>query len=207
MKSVTSNSPHCAMTIGYKDKYREETVNLKFLGLHLDNYLNLKDHIDQMIPKLSEACYGVRSTFHISHINSLESIYFAYFHSIIQHGIVFWGNSSNSREIFTLQKEIIRIMVGANPRTARTDLFKNPEILPVLRQYIYSLMNFLVNNQDNLQKIHQYAVLIQGISTVFIHQLPTYHAFRKVRSILASEFSTVYHAVSQILRMKRPNLK
>jgi hypothetical protein len=26
MKFVMSNSPHCAFTIGYKDKYMEETV-------------------------------------------------------------------------------------------------------------------------------------------------------------------------------------
>jgi hypothetical protein len=99
MKFVTNNSPHCALNIGYKDTYIEETVNSKFHGLHLDNHLNWKDHIDQMIPKLSEACYAVRSMFHISNINTLKSIYFAYFHSIIQYGIIFWGNSSKSRKI------------------------------------------------------------------------------------------------------------
>jgi hypothetical protein len=56
MKFVMSNSPHCELTIGCKDKYIEETVNSKFLGLHLDNHLNWKDHVDQVIPKLSAAC-------------------------------------------------------------------------------------------------------------------------------------------------------
>jgi hypothetical protein len=152
MKFVMNNSPHCALNIGYKDKYIEETVNSKFLGLHLDNHLNWKDHIDQMIPKLSGACYAVRSMFHISNINIPKSIYFAYFHSIIQYGIIFWGNSSNSRKIFTLQKKIISIMVGAHPRTPCRNLFKKLEILPVPCQYIFSLMNFFVNNQENFQK-------------------------------------------------------
>jgi hypothetical protein len=150
MKYVTNNSPHCALNIGHKDKYIEETVNSKFLGLHLDNHLNWKDHTDQMVPKFSGACYAVRSVFHISNINTLKSIYFAYFHSIIQYGIIFWGNSSNSRTIFTLQKKIIRIMVGAHPRTPCRNLFKKLEILLVPRQYI-SLMNFFVNNQENFQ--------------------------------------------------------
>jgi hypothetical protein len=149
MKSVTNNSPDCAMTIGYKDKYREETVNSRFLGLHLENHLNWKDHIDQMIPKLSGACYAVRSMFHISNIYTLKSIYFAYFHSTIQYGIIFWGNSSNSRKIFILQKKIIRIMVGAHPRTPCRCLFKKLEILPVPCHYIVSLKNFSVNNQEN----------------------------------------------------------
>jgi hypothetical protein len=56
-------------------------------------------------------------------------------------------------------------------------------------------------------QIHQYAVLTQAISTIFIDQLPTYHAFRKVHSILVSGSSIAYHVISKILRMKRHNLK
>jgi hypothetical protein len=104
----------------------------------------------------------------------------------------------NSRKKFTLQKKIIRIMVGAHPRTPCRCLFKKLEILLVPCQ-------FLIINKI-FKQIHQYTVLIQGISTIFIDQLPTYHAFRKVHSSLASEFSTVYHVVSQILGMKRHNL-
>jgi hypothetical protein len=62
MKFVTKNLPHCALTIGYKDKYIEEVVSTKFLGIHLDNHLNSNNHIDQIIPKLSAACYVVRQT-------------------------------------------------------------------------------------------------------------------------------------------------
>jgi hypothetical protein len=53
MKFVTTNMPHCALTISYKEKYIEEVVSTKFLGIHLDNHLNWKDHNDQIIPKLS----------------------------------------------------------------------------------------------------------------------------------------------------------
>jgi hypothetical protein len=67
-----NNSPHNALCIGYKEKYIEETVKKKFLGLHIDNHLNWKNHIDQMIPKLSGACYTVRLMFHISNITTLK---------------------------------------------------------------------------------------------------------------------------------------
>jgi hypothetical protein len=40
-------------------------------------------------------------------------------------------------------------MVGAHPRTLCTNLFKKLEILPVPRQYIFSLMNLFVNNLEN----------------------------------------------------------
>jgi hypothetical protein len=98
-----------------------------------------------MIPKLSRACEAVRLMFHISNITTLKSIYFAYFHSVIKYGIISWGNSSNSGKIFTLQKKIIRIVVGARPRTQCRSLFTCP------CQYIFSLMNCIVNNQENFQ--------------------------------------------------------
>jgi hypothetical protein len=42
-------------------------------------------------------------------------------------------------------------MAGAQPRTSNRSLFKQLENLPVLCQYILSLMNFIINNQDILQ--------------------------------------------------------
>jgi hypothetical protein len=105
MKFAMNNSPHCALNIGYKGKYAEETVNSKFLGLHLDNHLNSKDHIDQMISKLSEACYAVSSVLYISNMNTLKSIYFAYFHCIIQYGIIFWGKFFQQQEDIYITKE------------------------------------------------------------------------------------------------------
>jgi hypothetical protein len=207
MKFVTNNSPQCSLTIGYKDMCIEEKLNSKFLGLDLDNHLNWKGHIDQMIPKLSGACYAVRSVFHIININTLKSIYFAYFHSIVQYRIFFGGNSLNSRKIFTLQKKIIRIMVGAHPRTPCRSLFKKQEILPFPCQYISSLMNFLVNNQENFQTNSS----IHSINTRNKHHLhrpiANLSCFRKVHSILVSGSSIAYHVISEILRMKRHNLK
>jgi hypothetical protein len=137
MTFATKNMPHCPLTIGYKDKYIEEVVSTKFLGIHLDNHLNWNNHTDQIIPKLSAACYAVRHVYHFVNQNTLKSIYFTYFHSIVKHGIICGGNSSNNRKIFTLQKKIIRIMVGAQPRTSSRKVFKNLEILSVPSQYIY----------------------------------------------------------------------
>jgi hypothetical protein len=69
----------------------KSTINTTFLGLQVDNHLIWKNHIDQMVPKLSGTCYAVRSMNHISNIDILKSIYFAYFHSIIKYGIIFGG--------------------------------------------------------------------------------------------------------------------
>jgi len=98
-----------------------------------------------MIAKLSGACYAVRSMVHISSINTIKSTYYAYFHSIIKYRITFWGNSCNSGKIFTLQKKIIRIMPGAQPRTSGSSVFKQ------LRDSTYSKPVYILINELHYQ--------------------------------------------------------
>jgi hypothetical protein len=117
---------------------------------------------------------------------------------------MFWGNSSKSRKIFTLQKKIIRIMGGAQAKNSYRSLFKLHEILPVPCQYILSFMNSI---KKTLKQIHLYTILIQEISIIFIDQMTTYLVFKKAHSLLASKFPTVYHLVRQSSRITRQNLK
>ena len=56
MKLIIKNSSHSAVNIGYKEKYIAEMVNAKFLGLQIDNHLNWKNRIEQMLPTLCGAC-------------------------------------------------------------------------------------------------------------------------------------------------------
>ena len=126
-------------------------VNTKFLGLQIDNHINLKNHIRQVIPKLNGACYTFRSVVQISNINTLKSFYYAYCHPIIKYGIIFLGNCSSSGKIITLHKKIVRIMAGAQPRTPCRCLYKQYEIQPVPCQYILPLMSFVINNLEIFQ--------------------------------------------------------
>jgi hypothetical protein len=56
IKFIANNSTQYPLIIGYYDKYIEESVNTKFLGLIIHNHLKWKNHIDQLVPKISEAC-------------------------------------------------------------------------------------------------------------------------------------------------------
>jgi hypothetical protein len=87
--------------------------------------------------------------------------YFAYFHSVFRYGIIFWGNATNSYKILKLQKRVIRIMSGAEPRASCRDLFRRHEILPVPCQYIFSLMLFIIDNPNNFQTVSQ----VHGLHT------------------------------------------
>jgi hypothetical protein len=89
IKFIIKNSPQHALSIGYKNKYIEWTVNTKFLGLQIDNHLNSENHVNQLVPKLSGVCYAVRSMSHINNIETLKSVYFDYFHSVMRYNIIF----------------------------------------------------------------------------------------------------------------------
>jgi hypothetical protein len=91
-------------------------MKTKILGLQIDNHLYWKNHIDLMTRKLSRACYAIRSMSHISSTDTLKSIYFAYFHSIMKYGIIFWGNSPNSKMMFTLHKITLRMIADVKSR-------------------------------------------------------------------------------------------
>jgi hypothetical protein len=75
-------------------------------------------------------------------------IYFAYVHTIMEYGIIFWGKSSTSINVFRSQKWIIRVIMNARTRDSCRDLFKNLKILPMYSQYIYYIILFVVNNRD-----------------------------------------------------------
>jgi hypothetical protein len=121
------------------------------------------------------------------------SIYFAYFHSIMLYGIILVGNSSNSRTIITLQKKMIGIMVGAHTRTHCKSLFKKLEILPVPCQYIFSLTNFLVDNQENFQTNSSVYNIVKGNKDHFhrsISNLPSFQKSAFYRGINIQQFTT-----------------
>ena len=88
--------------------------------------------------------------------------------TIMTYGIIFWGNSPHSTNIFKIQKRIIRIMTKSRSRDSCRQLFKRLENLPLQSQYILSVLLFVVKNKDlytTNQEIHS----INTISNINLH--------------------------------------
>ena len=134
--------------ISCDNKLLTKTENTKFLGLHVDSSVSWKTHIKQMMYKLNRACYAIRHVKHFMSQDTLRTIYFSYFHSILSYGIIFWGNSSHSFNIFKVQKKAIRIIMNASIKDSCRQLFKILNILPLKSQYIFSLLLFVAKNRD-----------------------------------------------------------
>jgi hypothetical protein len=114
-------------------------------------------------------------------------------------GIIFWGNSPNSKMIFTLQKRTVRIIAGVKSRNLCRNLFMRLEILPLPYEYICTLMHFVVDEED----LFQTNSAIHSVNTRdrdHLHSLPAIlSCFQKVHIILASKSSTVYHQILEVL--------
>jgi hypothetical protein len=74
-------------------------------------------------------------------------VYFAYVHSVMSYGIIFWGNQPQSERVFKIQKRVIRIITNSRARDSYRDLLKKLEILPLYSQYIFFFFLFVIKNK------------------------------------------------------------
>ena len=159
MGKITVLFKHTVISKHYIQKKKTEWFGIKtYIICHFKGYRysmtvylgnDRKNHIQLLLPKLGSACYLARKMYPCCGINTLKMIYFAYFHSIMEYGTVFWGNSVESIKVFQQQKRIIRIMTGSSPRTSCRGLFKELEILTTTSQYVLSVMKLLSTNLEN----------------------------------------------------------
>ena len=125
---LTKKSSHIPISVDC-DNIKSSITNVKFLGIMTDNTLMWKSHIEMIILKLCVACFEVTA---------------------IKHFLI-WGNSSYSHSIFKIQKRIIRIFMGIGIRDSHGEIFKILNILPLISQYIFSLLLFAVNIKNQFR--------------------------------------------------------
>jgi hypothetical protein len=58
----------------------------------------------KIVLKLGSACYLVRRMYPCCKTSTLKIIYFAYFHAVMEYGIIFLGDSAENKIIFQEQK-------------------------------------------------------------------------------------------------------
>jgi len=139
-----------------------------------------------------------------SSLNTLKMIYFAYFHSLINYGIIFWGNSLESNKIFLAQKKIVIIMTGSRPKTSCKPLFQLLGILTIISQYILSLMKFLLQNQENFTsntEVHNINTrnklkLHKSVSNLALYQKGVYYMSIKI-------FNKLPYCIARVVENKR----
>jgi hypothetical protein len=65
----------------------------------------------------------------------------------MSYGVIFWGNSHLSNNIFKIQKRTIRIITNSGKYDSCWELFKQLQILTLPSQYMFSLLVFVAKNR------------------------------------------------------------
>jgi hypothetical protein len=121
------------------------------------------------------------------------------------YGIIFWGISTHSIYVFRLQTRVIRIITDSRPRDSCRQLFKKLGILPLMSQYIFSLLLPIVNNKALFQinsKIHSINTRYNSdfhrpLVNVTVYRNETYCTGIKVFNYLPTHIKNLPHNVNQ----------
>jgi len=148
-KKVLDTSPFLILD----KKVLQTSSQTKFLGVILDDSLDYKEQCSNLVHKLNSAPFMfvvLRRT--IKNLALLKTVYYANVQSHLQFGIVCWGDSVAFSDVFTVQKKIIRALLGFRykrsniPLTSCKKLFVDLEILTLPSLFIFECAKFFRNH-------------------------------------------------------------
>ena len=93
--------------VKYEHKNICNSTETKFLELIIDETLSWNQHIEHIATPLCSACYALRNLKHIDPQSTLRKIYYAYKHSILSYGIIFWGRDSNVNSYLSYKRKLL----------------------------------------------------------------------------------------------------
>lgn len=143
-----SNRNNDAVTTAFEGNDFVSAENILFLGIHVDRRLDWRCHIDYLAKSMAKYCYALRVIADSVSEMAALSAYFAYIHSRMGYGIIFWGNSSDVNRILVLQKRCLRTMYKMNQMESCKYVFIEKKILTVISLYIYESFMFVYDNSE-----------------------------------------------------------
>lgn len=90
----------------------EQVQCIKYLGLLIDSNLKWKSHIKELVKKLRFVLYTFYHLKNKISLSFLKTLYFSWFHSLINYGVIIWGGEyiSNLQPIISIQNKIFKIL-------------------------------------------------------------------------------------------------
>lgn len=176
-----------SMTVDCCDGVVKSGECVRFLGIYIDNTLKWFQHIDYVCGKISKSYYAisrVRSSFPLE---SLLKLYYCMVYSHISYNILLWGTSSEMNRVFILQKRVLRLIFGMDPRSSCKPFFIKNGILTVPCVYIYKSLVHIRDHYASFEKLssyHSYATRNTAILSLPKHRTskfensPTYKGLK-----------------------------
>ena len=111
------------------DIYLERVMELKYLGIYLDENLSWSSHVNSIGTKISKSIGIIRRLNRVLPEKILKTLYYALIHPHINYCMLLWGY--NSEKIKRLQKQAVRAVTQSHFRAHSSNIFFKLNILKV----------------------------------------------------------------------------
>lgn len=124
----------------------------------MDENLNWNWHSEELLKKLSSACFALKTIKKLTNLKTAKLSYYANFESHLRYGIEIWGgtSASNLTRLFKLQKRAIRIIIGLEKKRQSDNSYSKPHCKPhfikhsILTLYSLYIFHSSINTHLNL---------------------------------------------------------
>lgn len=141
-----NNTPDHSLLVKIDNLSIKNSHSVKLLGITVDYNLNWFEHIEDLSKKISVRCYVIWQLRSCVSLEILKTYYFAQVQSLLNYGILCWGNSRRINDLFIMQKKVIRTMLFKHSTDSCRDLFVLLRILTLPALYILSCCIFIKSN-------------------------------------------------------------
>lgn len=128
----------------------ERKYTVKYLGIEIDHKLNWNEQIEKICKKLNQLCYIINYLKKTFNHKSLLTYYYAFGESYLRYGIILWGNTTEHKRIFIIQKRIIRKIYNIHPRTSCKDIFQKNKILTYYALYYIEVTTTIHSQKESI---------------------------------------------------------
>ena len=124
----------------------------KYLGIHLDEHLSWKNHIESLnnnLIKYTTIFYRIRN---IVPPKVAEQIYYAFVYSRLIYGIEIYGmaKSSSIKPLQTMQNRVLKILTFKNKRYSTFSLYNDLDLLKINQLHTYSVAVLIYKYSKNM---------------------------------------------------------
>ena len=150
----------------------KQVQTTKFLGIHIDERLNFKVHVNHILDKVSKSIGLLFKLNHFLPKNILLTLYNTLLLPYFNYGIIFWHNSPNEtvNRVVIAQKKAVRAIchLGFNAHTS--EHFKDLNILKINDLY---KINLCATRLKQLKNPTIYSISEQFLRNSDVHSYPT----------------------------------
>ncbi|KAI5715828.1 hypothetical protein M8J77_023161 [Diaphorina citri] len=139
--------------------------HVRLLGFLMDPHFNWQEHIFSLSQRLASRLFLLNRLKNEVSPSTLLSAYYGLFHSILSYGLLLWGHSSYSHQIFVLQKKAIRILDKLPYNSHAKPSFIKLGILTLPSLYILQCAMHVKNNLPDYSTFSDVGEVEEAITT------------------------------------------